>query len=96
MLHTALSFGSYTNKTEDYYFWNAVVKIKIEYKGTKQISKPSDGPELAREEKDLKIIKQIIWDTTLKLSLLTHALVFFLPASHPPKVLYPLYIGQTT
>lgn len=51
MLHKALSFGSYTDKTEDYYFWNAVIKIKIEYKGNKQISKPSDGPTIDREER---------------------------------------------
>lgn len=51
MLHTVLCFDSYTNKTEDYYFWNAVVMIKIEYKGNKQISKPSDGPTIAREER---------------------------------------------
>lgn len=60
MLHTALSFCSYTNKTEDYYFWNTTVNIKIEYKGTKPISKLSDGPTIAREERDLKIIKQIV------------------------------------
>lgn len=60
MLHTSLSFASYTNKTEDYYFWNAVVKIKIEYEGTKLISKSSDGPTIAREERDMKIIKQIV------------------------------------
>lgn len=45
--------------SEDYYFWNAVVENKIEYKGSKAISKPSDRPTIAREKKgfeDYKIV----------------------------------------
>lgn len=55
------AFGSYTNTTEMsyYYFWNAVVENKIEYKGSKAISKPSDRPKIAGEKKgfeDYKIV----------------------------------------